>query len=128
MGFGVSSREWVVAFWIILAIVVVAILGLTARAVLAILVLIALTMLAARACSHPKLTYFNGLRVVASINPTGETLVGQVFVLPCLAVATVFSWFLGLTWLLGAREWPRNRWLAFLRRYQGLARRLTYRN
>ena len=89
MGFGVSSREWVVAFWIILGIVVVAILGLTARAVLAILVLIALTMLAARACSHPKLTYFNGLRVVASINPSGETFVGQLFVLPALAILLV---------------------------------------
>jgi hypothetical protein len=118
----------VVAFWIILGIAVVAIVGLTARAVLAILVGIVLTMLAARACSHPKLTYFNGLRVVASINPTGETLVGQAFVLPCLAVATVFSWFLGLTWLLGARDWPRKRWLAFLRTYQRFARRLTYRN
>ena len=124
---GVTSREWVVAFWIILGIAVVGILGLTARALTSILVLIMLTMLAARACSHPKLTYFNGLRVVASINPSGETFVGQLFVLPALAIATLFSWLLGLTWLLGAREWPRKRWLAFLRGYQGFARRLTYR-
>ncbi len=124
---GVTSREWVLAFWAIVAIVVVAILGISGRAGLVIVIGIVLSLLASRACAHPKLTYFNGLRVVASINPTGETLLGQVFVLPALAVATLFSWFLGLTWLLGGREWPRKRWLGFLRRYQGFARRVSIR-
>jgi hypothetical protein len=118
----------VVAFWILIGIAIAAILGLTAKAALAILIVIVLTLLASRACSHPKLTYFDGLRVVSSINPTGETHIGQIFVLPALAVATVFSWLLGLIWLLGGREWPRQRWLAFLRRYQGIAGRLTYRH
>jgi hypothetical protein len=90
-------------------------------------VVAALTALANRACKHPKLSYFNGLRVVASINPTGEAFFGMVFVWPALIIATALSWFLGLTWLLGGREWPLNRWLEFLRRYQGLARRLSYR-
>ena len=126
--FGVTSWSWVVAFWILIGIAIVATLGLTAKAALVVLIVIVLTMLASRACSHPKLTYFNGLRVVASINPTGETFIGQIFVLPALAVASVFSWLLGLVWLLGGREWPRERWLGFLRRYQGVARRLTYRH
>ena len=123
-----TSREWVVAFWLIIGIGVVAIFGLTALAALTIGVLVVLTLVASRACAHPKLTYFNGLRVVASISPTGDTFFGQFFVLPALAGATVFSWMLGLTWLLGAREWPQKRWLGFLRRYQGFARGVSIRN
>jgi hypothetical protein len=125
---GVTSREWVIAFWILIGVVLVAALGFSTKAALAILIIVVLTMLASRACAHPKLSYLNSLRVVASINPTGETLIGQIFVLPALVVATGFSWFLGLTWLLGGREWPRKRWLAFLRRYQSLARRVTLRD
>jgi hypothetical protein len=123
-----TSREWVAAFWLIVGIAVVAILGLTAEAALTIGAMAALTLLANRACAHPELTYFNGLRVVASISPTGETFIGQFFVLPALAGATVFSWLLGLTWLLGAREWPQRRWLGFLRRYQTFARGATIHN
>ena len=123
-----TSREWVIAFWLIVGIGVVAIFGLTPPAALTIAVLVVLTLVASRACAHPKLTYFNGLRVVASINPTGETFFGQLFVLPALAGATIYSWLLGFTWLLGAREWPIKHWLGFLRRYQGFARRVSIRN
>jgi hypothetical protein len=125
---GCRPREVVIAFWILIAIVILAILGFTARAALVVSVVVVLTMLASRACAHPKLTYFGGLQVVASINPTGEFIVSQIFVWPALVVATAFSWFLGLIWLLGGREWPRARWLGFLRRYQSLAKRVTYRH
>ena len=124
----VTSREWVVAFYVILAIAIVAVFGFTPVAALIALALTLLTLLANRACSAPKLTYFVSLRLVASVNPTGETFVGQVFVLPALGFATLLSWLLGLTWLLGAREWPRDRWLRFLRRYRAVAQRLTYRH
>lgn len=125
---GYRPRELVVAFWILIGIAILAILGLTEKAALTVLVVVVLTMLASRACTHPKLTYFGGLQVIAAINPTGEFLVSQIFVWPALIVATAFSWFLGLTWLLGGREWPRARWLGFLGRYQSLAKRVTYRH
>lgn len=125
---GYRPREVVLAFWILVVIVILAIFGLTPRAGLAVAFFVLLTMLASRACAHPKLTYFAGLQVVAAINPTGEFILSQIVVWPSLIVATAFSWFLGLVWLLGGREWPRARWLAFLRRYQGFARRVTYRH
>jgi hypothetical protein len=62
--------------------------------------------------------------LVASMNLTGETLVGQLFVLPALALATLYSWVLAVTWLLGAREWPQNRWLTFLRGYRDMVMRM----
>lgn len=125
---GFRPRELVVVFWILIGIAIFALLGLTARAGLVVLVVAGLTMLASRACAHPKLSYFAGLQVVASINPTGEFVMGQIFFWPALVVATVFSWFLGLMWLFGGREWPRQQWLGFLRRYQGFARGATYRH
>lgn len=125
---GYRPREVVIVFWILIGVATLAILGLTAKAALTVLVIVFLTMLVSRACAHPKLTYFRGLQVVASINPTGDFIVSQIFVWPALIVATAFSWFLGLTWLLGGREWPLNRWLAFLRRYQSLAKRVSYRH
>ncbi len=100
-----------IAFWILIAIAILAILGLTAKAALALSIIVILTMLASRGCAHPKLTYFSGLQVVASINPTGEFILSHIVVWPALIAATVFSWFLGLIWLLGGREWPRARWL-----------------
>jgi hypothetical protein len=39
-----------------------------------------MTLLASRACAHPKLTYFGGLTMVASINPTGEFVLSQIVV------------------------------------------------
>jgi len=125
---GYRPREVVIAYWILIGIVIFAIFGPTARAALTVLVIVLLTMLASRACAHPKLSYFGGLQVVASINPTGEFVLSQIVVWPSLIVATVFSWLLGLVWLIGGREWPRNRWLGFLRRYQSFAKRVTYRH
>jgi hypothetical protein len=74
---------------------ILASLGLTATAALTLLVVVVMTLLASRACAHPKLTYFGGLTMVASINPTGEFVLSQIVVWPALIVATVFS-FLGL--------------------------------
>lgn len=125
---GFRPRELVIVFWILIGIAILAILGLTPKAALALLVVVSLTMLASRACAHPKLSYFAGLQVVASINPTGEFVLGQIFFWPALIAATAFSWFLGLVWLLGGRQWPLNQWLGFLRRYQGFAKRVSYRH
>jgi hypothetical protein len=116
----VTSREWVAAFYAILGIALVAIFGFHAITILIALVFVVLTMLAYRACSSGQFTYWKGLRLVASINPTGETLLGQFFVLPALAIASLLSWALGILWLLGAREWPRSRWIAFLRGYEAV--------
>ncbi len=125
---GYRPREVVIAYWILIGIVIIAIFGFTTKAAVIVLVVVLLTMLASRACAHPKLSYFGGLQVVASINPTGEFILSQLVVWPSLIVATLFSWFLGLIWLLGGREWPRDRWLAFLRRYQVFAKRVSYRH
>ena len=119
MVLGVTSREWVAAFYLIVGIAAVAGLGFRPLTVLVILPIAALTWVASRACSNDSYSYWTGMRLVASINLTGESLIGQIFVLPALALATVFSWLLGLTWILGAREWPRKRWFAFLRSYRG---------
>lgn len=121
---GVTPREWVGAFYLILAIAIVAIVGLHPLAAAIIVSMAALTLVASRACSAPNYSYWKGLSLVASINPTGETLVGQIFVLPALAIASVYSWILGITWMLGGREWPQRRWLNFLRRYRGLVIRM----
>ena len=125
---GYRPRDVVVAYWIVVGVAILAILGFTVKALVAAAAVLVLTLLASRACEHPKLTYFGGLEVVASINPTGEFIVSQVIVWPALIVATLFSWFLGLAWLVGGREWPRNRWLGFLRRCQAFARRVNYRH
>jgi hypothetical protein len=116
----VTSREWVAAFYVILGILIILIVGIRPLALLLALLVVVLTLLASRACSIGKFSYWRGLRVVASINPTGETYFGQFFVLPALGVASVFSWSLGLVWLLGAREWPQRRWFAFLKAYQSV--------
>jgi hypothetical protein len=87
----VTPREWVAAFYLILGIVVVAIFGVQPLTALVILLIVLLTMLANRACSIPQYTYWQGLRLVATINLTGETLIGQVFVLPALAIASTYS-------------------------------------
>jgi hypothetical protein len=121
---GVTPREWVAAFYVIVAIAIVAILGLRPVAALVLVSMAAMTLIASRACSGPDFNYWNGLRLVASINPTGETLIGQIFVLPALAIASLYSWILGITWVLGGREWPRRRWLNFLRRYRELVIRM----
>jgi hypothetical protein len=121
---GVTPREWVAAFYLIVGIAVVAALGFRPIAALIILAFAVMTWVASQACSTDKYSYWTGVRLVASINPTGETLLGQIFVLPALALATVFSWLLGITWILGGREWPRKRWFAFLRRYQAAAIRV----
>ena len=113
-----TSREWVAAFYVILGISIFLIVGLRPLAILVAVLIVVLTMMAGRACSTGKFSYLRGLRVVASINPTGETFFGQFFVLPALAIASVYSWLLGLSWLLGAREWPQSRWIAFLNAYQ----------
>jgi hypothetical protein len=115
---GVTSREWVAAFYLIVGVALIAALGLQPVTALVILSITVITWVASRACRTEKYSYWTGMMLVASINPTGETLIGQIFVLPALALATVYSWLLGLTWILGGREWPRNRWFAFLRRYQ----------
>jgi hypothetical protein len=120
----VTSREWVVAFYVILAIAILAILGVQVMTGLVILSIVVLTLLASRACAVGDYSYWTGLRVVASINPTGETFLGQVFVLPALAIASVFSWVLGIAWLLGARAWPQRRWVSFLRGFRAVAIRV----
>ena len=117
---GVTPREWVAAFYLIVGIVLVAILGLRPLTALVILSIAVMTLLASRACSTGDYTYWTGMRLIASINPTGETLVGQIFVLPAIALASLYSWILGITWLLGARAWPQKRWLRFLRGYREL--------
>jgi hypothetical protein len=121
---GVTPREWVAAFYVIVAIVIVAILGFHPLAALVIVSMATMTLVASRACSAPDYSYWKGMRLVASINPTGETLVGQIFVLPALAIASLYSWILGITWVLGGREWPQRRWLNFLRRYRELVIRM----
>jgi hypothetical protein len=121
---GVTPREWVAAFYVIVAIAIVAILGLRPQAALVIVSVAAITLVASRACSAPDYSYWKGLRLVASINPTGETLIGQIFVLPALVIATIYSWILGITWVLGGREWPQKRWLNFLQRYRELVIRM----
>jgi hypothetical protein len=115
---GVTPREWVAAFYVIVAIAVVAIVGLRPLAALVIVSMAALTLVASRACFAPDYSYWKGLGLIASINPTGESFIGQIFVLPALAIASVYSWILGITWVLGGREWPQRRWLSFLRRYR----------
>jgi len=121
---GVTPREWVAAFYVVVAIAIVAILGLRPLAALVIVSMAALTLVASRACSTPDYSYWKGLSLIASINPTGETLIGQIFVLPALAIATLYSWILGIMWVLGAREWPQRRWLNLLRRYRELVIRM----
>jgi hypothetical protein len=115
---GVTPREWVAAFYLIVAIAIVATLGLRPLAALVLVSMAAMTLVARRACSLPDYNYWKGLKLIASINPTGESLLGQILVLPALAIASSYSWILGIAWLLGGREWPQRRWLAFLRRYQ----------
>jgi hypothetical protein len=119
----VTSREWVAAFYAMLAIAIVLALGFHPLTLLVALLIVVLTMLANRACSVSRLSYWRGLRLVASVNPTGETFFGQFIVLPALAIATLYSWGLGLAWLLGARQWPQGRWIAFLRSYQAVVLR-----
>jgi hypothetical protein len=125
---GVTSREWVAAFYVIVAIAIVAIVGLRPLAAAVIVSMAAMTLAASRACSAPNYSYWRGMRLIASINPTGETLIGQIFVLPALAIASVYSWILGITWILGGREWPQKRWLNFLRRYRELVIRMRPRD
>ena len=121
---GVTPREWVVAYYVVVAIAVVAILGLRPLAALVIVSIAGMTLVASRACSAPDYSYWKGLRLIASINPTGETLIGQIFVLPALAIASLYSWILGIMWVLGAIEWPQRRWLNLLRRYRELVIRI----
>jgi hypothetical protein len=122
---GVTPRDWVAAFYVVVGIVVVATLGLRPLTALVNLSVVLMTVIANRACSSADREYWRGLKLIASINPSGETFVGQLFVLPALAVATVYSWFLGITWVFGAREWPRKRWFAFLRGYREFAVRMS---
>jgi hypothetical protein len=117
---GVTPREWVAAYYLMVAIAIVAIVGLRPLAAAFIVSIAALTMAASRACSAPDYSYWKGMRLIASINLTGETFIGQIFVLPALAIASVYSWILGITWILGGREWPQRRWLDFQRRYREL--------
>jgi hypothetical protein len=120
----VTSREWVAAFYAILAIAVVGMLGIHLVTALVILLIVVLTLLASRACSVGEYSYWTGLRAVASINPTGETFLGQVFVLPALVLASIYSWVLGIAWLFGARAWPQKRWVSFLRGCRAVALRV----
>jgi hypothetical protein len=124
---GVTPREWVGAFYVVVGIALVATLGIHPVTALVFSLILLFTLFASRACSHADYSYWKGLQLVASINPTGETLVGQIFVLPALAVATLFSWVLAITWVLGGREWPRKRWFGFLRRYGELVIRKRYK-
>jgi hypothetical protein len=121
---GVTAREWVASFYLVVGIAIVAVLGFRLVTSLALLAIVLMTMVASRACSFPDYGYWKGMQLVASINPTGETLIGQVFVFPGLAVASVYSWFLGVTWIFGGREWPRNRRMSFLHGYQEIVTRL----
>jgi hypothetical protein len=122
---GVTPRDWVAAFYLVAGIVVVATLGLRPLTALVILSIVLMTVIANRACSSTNREYWRGLKIIASINPSGETFVGQIFVLPALLVGSIYSWFLGITWVFGAREWPRKRWFAFLRGYREFAVRMS---
>jgi hypothetical protein len=121
---GVTSREWVAAFYVILVIAIVAALGLRTVTVIVIASIGLLTYVASKACTAGNYSYWRSLMLVASLNPTGETFIGQLFVLPALVVASVYSWLLAITWILGARAWPRKRWLAFLTRYRKIVMRV----
>lgn len=121
---GVTPREWVGAFYVVVVIVVVASHGLNPLTPVVLLSMAILTYAASRACVLSNYTYWKALMLVASINLIGETLIGQIFVLPALAVATLYSWVLAITWLLGARAWPQKPWLAFLRSYREMVMRL----
>jgi hypothetical protein len=88
-------------------------------------VIAALTLLAGKTCATQQFSYWRGLRVVASVNPTGETLLGQFLVLPALALASVYSWILGLSGAIGARTWARKRWFDFLKAYQKMATKVS---
>jgi hypothetical protein len=125
---GVTSREWVAAFYVILVIAIVAALGLRTVTVIVIASIGLLTYVASKACITGNYSYWRSLMLVASINLTGETLIGQIFVLPALAVASIFSWLLAITWILGARAWPRKRWLAFLTRYREIVLRVRLKD
>jgi hypothetical protein len=121
---GVTPREWVGAFYFVVAVAVVAIFGLRPLTALIGLSIVLLAMIATRACSSDEYSYWKGMQVVASFNLTGETHFGQFFVLPALLVATLYSWMLGVTWVFGGREWPRRRWFAFLRGYREIVVRM----
>jgi len=121
---GVTPREWVAAFYFVVGIAIVATIGLRPLAALMILSFLLMTLLANRACSFGEYGYWRGLRLAASINPTGESFVGQLFVLPALAIATLYSWVLGIAWVFGAREWPQKRRIGFLTGYRKLVVRI----
>ena len=121
---GVTAREWVAVFYVVLGIAIVATLGLRPLTVLVILSIVLMTLIASKACSVGNYGYWKGLQLIASLNPTGETFIGQIFVLPALAIASLYSWFLGITWVLGARQWPQKRWIGFLRRYREVVMRM----
>jgi hypothetical protein len=121
---GVTPREWVGALYFVVGVAVIAIFGFRPLTVLISLAIVLMAMIASRACASGEYSYWKGLQVVASLNLTGETYIGQLFVLPALAIATVYSWMLGITWVFGAREWPRKRWFAFLRGYREIVVRM----
>jgi hypothetical protein len=125
---GVRSQEWVAAFYIVVGVALIATLGIHPVTALVILSIIGLTLIASRTCIASNYTYWKSLSLVASINPSGETFIGQVFVLPALAVASVYSWALGIVGILGAKTWSQRRWVAFLRAYRKLVLRVSIKD
>jgi hypothetical protein len=121
----VRSQDWVVVFYIVLGVALIAALGIHPVTALVILSIICLTLIASRTCIASNYTYWQSLSLVAAINPTGETTIGQVFALPAVAVASVYSWALGIVGILGAQTWSQRRWVAFLRAYRKFVFRVS---
>jgi hypothetical protein len=61
--------------------------------------------------------------VTAAWNPTGETWIGQLIVLPRLVFATIFAMTIVVIGLLFPLAWTQQVWLARLRMEPALRRR-----
>ena len=124
---GVRPAEWVIAFYIVVCTAMVMWLGFHPLTAGVLLAMAGLTYIATLTCSGPELSYWRGLRVVASVNFTGETVLGSFIVIPMLVMGTVFSWALGLVGIAGARAWARRRWLGFVAGCYAVAARVRVR-
>ena len=124
VGLAVRPQEWVGAFFVLAGIALAAAFGWSPRSLLAVLLAAAVLGLANWRLDGTGVSLWRGLCVTAAWNPTGETWIGMLIVMPRLLFVTVYALAVVVVGLPLPSTWTRWAWLARLRTEPAVQRRV----
>jgi hypothetical protein len=115
VGVFVGPQEWAGAFLVVVAFALAAAFGWSVRSLVAVLLAVAVFGLANWRLARTGVSLWRGLCITAAWNPTGESWIGQLIVLPRLAFTSLYALMVVVVGLPLPFTWTRLAWISRLR-------------